>query len=78
VGKSQTSFQIHIWRLSHVHNSALARRYRLSRSTLHLRISQGSFPKQIPLGPRSVGWLADEVDAWIAQRVAQRDQARGQ
>jgi prophage regulatory protein len=50
----------------------------LSRSTLHLRISQGSFPKQIPLGPRSVGWLADEVDAWIAQRVAQRDQARGQ
>ena len=46
----------------------------LGRSTLYLKISQGEFPKPIQLGsPFCVGWLAHEVDAWIAKQVAQRD-----
>lgn len=42
----------------------------LSRSTIYLKVAQGSFPKPINLGPRAVGWLAAEVDAWIEQQVA--------
>lgn len=42
----------------------------LSRSTIYLRVSEGTFPKPIALGPRAVGWIASEIDEWIAQRVA--------
>jgi prophage regulatory protein len=44
----------------------------LSRSTIYLRIAKGDFPKQIDLGGgRAVGWLADDVDNWIKQRLAE-------
>jgi prophage regulatory protein len=43
----------------------------LKRSTIYQRLAEGTFPKQIHLGPRSVGWLASEVNAWIAERVAE-------
>ena len=42
----------------------------LRRSTLYTRISEGTFPRPINLGARAVGWLASEVDAWVAERVA--------
>lgn len=58
----------------------------MSRSTIYDRIrKEPDFPKPIPLGrqvghPRGtrstmVAWLADEVDAYIAARTAERDQA---
>lgn len=31
-----------------------------------------TFPRPIALGARSRGWLAEEVDAWIATKAAQR------
>lgn len=31
-----------------------------------------AFPHAIPLGIRSVGWLASEVDAWVESRIALR------
>ena len=37
----------------------------LSRSTVYERIKNGSFPKQITLGARAVGWLEHEIDAWL-------------
>lgn len=43
----------------------------LKRSTIYQRLAEGTFPKQIRLGPRSVGWLASEIDGWIAARVAE-------
>lgn len=48
---------------------------RVGYSRMHLfRLERdGKFPKRVPLGPNSVGWLASEIDAWIAARVAQRD-----
>ena len=49
----------------------------LSRSTIYLRVSQGTFPKPIPLGPRAVGWAEVEVDQWIADRIADRDAGQG-
>ena len=42
----------------------------LSRSTIYLRMAQGTFPKSIPLGPRAIGWLESEVEAWLQAQVA--------
>ena len=33
----------------------------------------GKFPKRLHLGENSVGWLEDEIDAWIAGKAAARD-----
>lgn len=41
----------------------------LSRSTLYQQMSEGIFPKHIPLGLRRVGWLESEIDRWIADRI---------
>jgi prophage regulatory protein len=40
----------------------------LSRSTLYQYIQDGHFPRPRALGPRAVGWLESDVDAWIAAR----------
>jgi len=45
----------------------------LSRSTIYLFMEKGDFPKPISLGPRSVGWIASEIDRWIDERIEQRD-----
>ena len=37
----------------------------LSRSTIYLRIQEGTFPAQVKLGARSVGWSSVDVDRWI-------------
>lgn len=41
----------------------------LSRSTIYLAVSKGSFPQPVRLGPRAVGWLESEVQEWICQQV---------
>ena len=46
---------------------------RLSRSNLYRKIAAGEFPRPIKLGPRAVGWRADEIAAWIEERTAERD-----
>lgn len=33
----------------------------------------GRFPKRVQLGPNSVGWLEDEIQAWIEARAAARE-----
>ncbi len=45
----------------------------LGRSTIYKYVSESWFPKPIPLGGRSVGWLEGEVSEWILERVAERD-----
>ncbi|MEZ0175387.1 MAG: helix-turn-helix transcriptional regulator [Candidatus Reddybacter sp.] len=46
----------------------------LSRSTVYSKISDGTFPNQVSLGGRSVGWIDSEIYAWINQRIeASRD-----
>ena len=47
----------------------------LSRSSIYAYISKGVFPKPIPLGEKSVGWLSSEILAWISERAAQRSAA---
>ena len=41
----------------------------LPRSSLYALIQSGQFPTQIYLSDKSVGWIASEVDNWIAQRI---------
>jgi len=43
----------------------------LSRSSIYLRISEGSFPKQINLGGRAVGWELNSIQDWIKDRLAE-------
>ena len=45
----------------------------LSRSTIYRFMLLKQFPKQIKLGPKSSGWLIDEVDAWIQKQIKNRD-----
>jgi prophage regulatory protein len=45
----------------------------LQRSAIDALITKGEFPAPIPLGERSVGWLASEVEDWQAKRIAARD-----
>ncbi|WP_456417380.1 helix-turn-helix transcriptional regulator [Thiolapillus sp.] len=56
---------------------AVKSRTGLSRSTIYLRISEGSFPKPISLGGRAVGWIEAEVNDWLNQQIeASRKAAR--
>lgn len=41
----------------------------LSRSTIYLRVSKGTFPLPINLGGRAVGWLESEIESWLSNRI---------
>ena len=41
----------------------------LSRSTIYLRISDGSFPVPVSLGGRAVGWIEAEIQNWLEDRI---------
>ena len=43
----------------------------LSRSTIYPRVEEGTFPKQINLGSRAVGWLDSDVQNWLCDRVSE-------
>jgi prophage regulatory protein len=45
----------------------------LKHSAIYQRITEGDFPRQVPLGPKAVGWLEHEIDKWIDDRAAERD-----
>jgi prophage regulatory protein len=45
----------------------------LSRSEIYRRIAIGDFPAPVKLGQRASAWSKHEVDAWISQRIAERD-----
>lgn len=56
---------------------AVKTRTGLSRSTIYLRITEGSFPKPVSLGGRAVGWVEAEVNDWLNQQIeASRKAAR--
>ena len=37
----------------------------LCRSSIYLRIAEGTFPKQVSLGSRAVRWVDTEIQEWI-------------
>lgn len=42
----------------------------LSVMTIWRRQKDGTFPHRVRLGPNSVGWVEEEIEAWCAQRIA--------
>lgn len=48
----------------------------LSRSTIYLRISEGTFPRPVSLGGRAVGWLEAEVQDWLERRIEASREAK--
>lgn len=49
----------------------------LSRSSIYLRMSKGHFPKNISLGERAMGWLEEEVNQWLEDKIATSKARRG-
>lgn len=46
-----------------------------SKSSLYEMIAKGEFPKPVPIGPRAVAWIEDEVVAWQEAQIAKRNAA---
>lgn len=40
----------------------------ISRSTLFRMVEKGTFPAPRQIGKRRVGWLSNEVQAWLSNR----------
>ena len=52
---------------------AVSAKVGLCRSALYAAIKANQFPRPIRLGPRAVGWIESEIDAWIIARSKDRD-----
>lgn len=63
-GEAEMAKRIRVLRLPEVIN-----RVGLKRASIYAAIASGAFPKQIVLGNRAVGWIEQEIDAWLAERV---------
>lgn len=46
-----------------------------SAATVYRKVREGTFPAPVKLGVRASAWVGQEVDQWIAERIAQRDMA---
>jgi len=42
----------------------------LSRSTIYCAVAGGTFVAPIKLSPHCVGWLEEDIEQWIDERVA--------
>jgi prophage regulatory protein len=45
----------------------------LGRSTIYKLMTENDFPSSVPLSARSVAWVEQEIEDWIFNRIAQRD-----
>ncbi|MGB0733316.1 MAG: helix-turn-helix transcriptional regulator [Pontibacterium sp.] len=52
-----------------IRRSEVERLTGLARSTIYARMEQGTFPRPVSLGGRSVAWRSDEINAWIEERI---------
>ncbi len=43
------------------------------RSIVYNYLADNRFPKPVSQGPRAVAWVEDEVQDWILERIAERD-----
>jgi prophage regulatory protein len=48
----------------------------LRRASIYQHIALGSFPKQVALGVRAVGWLERQIDEWLSARIGSRGNPR--
>jgi prophage regulatory protein len=48
----------------------------LSRSTLYRKIERGTFPKQVRISERCVGWRESDLERWLRDPVDYPDRIR--
>ncbi len=48
----------------------------LGRSTIYKLMSAGKFPQSIHLSTRAVGWVEEEIEQWIMEKIKARNGAR--
>lgn len=41
----------------------------LARNTIYRRMREGTFPRQVRLGPHSVAWLQSTISQWMTSAV---------
>jgi prophage regulatory protein len=41
----------------------------LKRASIYHAIAKSSFPKQVALNQRSVGWIEQEIEDWLTARI---------
>lgn len=41
----------------------------LSRSSIYAGVKEGTFPKPVKIGKRSVAWSSEDISNWIAERI---------
>jgi prophage regulatory protein len=46
-----------------------------SKPHLNRLIRSGAFPRPVKLGPRKNGWILEEIDEWLAERIRARTSA---
>ena len=51
--------------------SEIAARLGVARTTIYGWVKAGRFPPPVHLGPRTVGWVRSEFDAWVQNRLAE-------
>ncbi|WP_341887054.1 AlpA family transcriptional regulator [Variovorax sp. YR752] len=54
---------------------AVINRVGLCRSSIYNRQRAGDFPPAVKLGPRAVGFVEDEIDAWLQAACGRREGA---
>ena len=44
----------------------------------HVRalVKQGKFPPPVKISTKRIGWVDDEIDGWVEQLIAERDNAQ--
>jgi prophage regulatory protein len=46
------------------------RRTGLCCTDVYRGMAAGTFPSSVPLGQKAIGWIEDEIDSWVEQRIA--------
>ncbi|MCU7219347.1 MULTISPECIES: helix-turn-helix transcriptional regulator [Pseudomonas] len=47
----------------------------MGRNTVHTRIREGTFPKQVKIGPNSVAWRQSDITQWMTSFGPSDDQS---
>jgi len=51
----------------------VVRRTAKSKGEIYKQMRRGIFPRPVKFGRRSVAWVEEEIDAYVAQKIAMRD-----
>ena len=45
----------------------------LGRTTIYDQVARGEFPRPIKISTRAIGWIDEEIEGWVQDRVSARD-----